>query len=223
MTRFTRRAFVAGSAAVAAGLAGCSSGGSDPSAQPELGDIASTATPNTDGTLPTPVAGGPDADVTVAVYEDYACPHCGTYSLDVFPQLASEYLQPGTIRYEFHDFPIPVDETVSWEAANAARAVQAAAGAQAYFEYSEVLFANQSNLSPETYVSLADDIGVDGTTVRQAATDRTYDDAILAARQHGQDRGVSGTPTVFVDDSVVQWNEIAYEPIRTAIEDAKSQ
>jgi len=223
MTRFTRRAFVAGSVAVAAGIAGCSSGGDEQSTPPELGDIASTATPNTDGTLPTPVAGDPDADVTVAVYEDYACPHCGTYSLDVFPQLASEYLRAGTVRYEFHDFPIPVDETTSWEAANAARAVQAAAGSQAYFEYSEALFANQSSLGPETYASLADDIGVDGATVRQAATDRTYDETIRAARQRGRDRGVSGTPAVFVDDSEVQWREVAYEPVRTAIEDARSQ
>jgi len=223
MTRFTRRAFVAGSVAVATGIAGCSSGGNEQSTPPELGDIASTSTPSTDGTLPRPVAGDPDADVTVAVYEDYACPHCGTYSLEVFPKVASEYLEPGTVRYEFHDFPIPVDETVSWQAANAARAVQAAAGSQAYFEYSEALFANQSNLGPDTYASLADDLGVDGATVRQAATDRTYDETIMADRQGGQDRGVSGTPAVYVNDSEVQWSEIAYEPVKEAIESARDQ
>jgi len=222
MTRFTRRAFVAGSVAVAAGIAGCSSGGDEQSTQPELGDIASTSTPSTDGTLRSPVAGDPDADVTVAVYEDYACPHCGTYSLDVFPRLASEYLEPGTVRYEFHDFPIPVDETVSWEAANAARAVQAAAGPQAYFEYSEALFANQSSLGPETYASLADDIGVDGPTVRGAATDRSYDETVSEDKRGGERRGVTGTPTVFVDDSRVEWNEVSYEPVRDAIEAARS-
>lgn len=223
MTRFTRRAFVAGSVAVAAGIAGCSSGGNEQSTPPEIGDIAETSTPNSDGTLPTPVAGDPEADVTVAVYEDYACPHCGTYSLEVFPKVASEYLEPGTVRYEFHDFPIPVDETVSWQAANAARAVQAAAGAQAYFEYSEALFANQSGLDPETYESLANDIGVDGATVRQAATDRTYDETVMTSRQRGRDRGVTGTPVVFVNDSQVQWNEIAYEPVKDAIESARNQ
>ena len=223
MTRFTRRAFVAGSVAVAAGIAGCSSSGEDQSTPPELGDIASTSTPTTGGTLPTPVAGDPDADVTVAVYEDYACPHCGTYSLDVFPQLASEYLRPGTVRYAFHDFPIPVDETASWEAANAARAVQAAAGSQAYFEYSEALFANQSNLGPDTYASLADDVGVDGATVREAATGRKHDETIQTDRQRGRDRGVTGTPTVFVDGSEVQWSEVAYEPVKDAIESAKDQ
>lgn len=223
MTRFTRRAFIAGGVAVAAGSAGCLSGGTEQSTPPELGDIAATSTPGTDGTLPTPVAGDPDADVTVAVYEDYACPHCGTYSLEVFPQVASEYLEPGTVRYEFHDFPIPVDETVSWQAANAARAVQVAAGPQAYFEYSEALFANQSSLGPDTYASLADDIGVDGATVRQAATDRSYDETVGADRQAGQDRGVTGTPTVFVDDSPVQWSEVSYEPVRDAIESARNQ
>lgn len=223
MKRFTRRAFVAGSVGLAAASAGCLSGGSETTSAPDLGDIASTSTPSTDGTLPTPVAGDPEADVTVAVYEDYACPHCATYSLEVFPQVASDYLEPGTVRYEFYDFPIPVDETISHQAANAARAVQAAAGSQAFFEYSEALFANQSDLGPETYASLADEVGVDGGTVRQAATDRTYDQTIAESRQAGIQRGVSGTPTVFVNDSQVQWSEIAYEPVRDAIESARGQ
>ncbi len=222
MQRFSRRAFIAGGVAVATGSAGCLSGGDEQSGTPALGDIAATSTPGDDGTLPSPVAGDPDADVTVAVYEDYACPHCATYSLDVFPQLASEYLEPGTVRYEFHDFPIPVDATVSWQAANAARAVQAAAGPQAYFEYSEALFRDQSNLGPEQYASLAEEFDVDGETVRQAATGERYNETVSADKQSGKDRGVTGTPTVFVDGSPVEWQEIAYEPVREAIESARS-
>ncbi|WP_324662215.1 DsbA family protein [Haloarcula sediminis] len=222
MQRFSRRAFIAGGVAVATGSAGCLSGGEDQSETPELGEIAATSTPSGDGRLPSPVAGDPDADVTVAVYEDYACPHCATYSLDVFPQLASEYLEPGTVRYEFHDFPIPVDEAVSWQAANAARAVQAVAGPQAYFEYSEALFGDQSNLGPNRYAALAEEFDIDGETVRQAATEERYSETVSADKQGGQDRGVSGTPTVLVDGSPVEWQEIAYGPVREAIEDARS-
>lgn len=220
MTRFTRRAFVAGGAAFAAGIAGCLSGGAESKSPNELGTIAESATPGPERPLPVPVAGDPEADVTVAVFEDYACPHCGDYSLDVFPQLASEYLEPGTVRYEFHDFPIPVNETVSWEAANAARAVQAAAGSQAYFEYSEALFANQSSLGPETYATLADDVGVDGPTVREAATGRKYDPTVSGDKQRGVDRGVTGTPTVFVDGTAV--SEPSYDAISDAIESARN-
>ncbi len=223
MKRFSRRTFIAGGVALAMGSAGCLGGGGESTTpSSELGTVADSTTPGSEQPLPTPVAGDPDADVTVAAFEDYACPHCATYSLEVFPKLANDYLEDGTVRYEFHDFPIPVDKTVSWQAASAARAVQAEAGAQAFYEYSEALFRDQSNLGPERYASLADDVGVDGATVREAATDRKYDPTVQADRQAGTDRGVTGTPVVFVDGSEVAWQEIAYEPVKDAIEAARS-
>lgn len=226
MTTWSRRAFLAGTAALATTTAGCLGGGSGNGSgagePPEIGTIADSSPPSGDQPLPTPVAGDPDADVTVAVFEDYACPHCATYSLEVFPQVAADYLETDEIRYEFHDFPIPVDEQVSWQAASAARAVQAAAGTQAFYVYSERLFANQSSLGPDTYASLAEGLDVDADTVRTAATERRYDETVEAAKQAGLDRGVQGTPTVFVDGEPVQWSEIAYEPVRDAIERARS-
>jgi len=227
MKRTSRRAFLAGAAALTTASAGCLSGGSGSdtpveAGTPAFGTIAETATPTERQPLPTPVAGDPEADVTVTVYEDYACPHCATYATEVFPQVAADYLESGDIRYEFYDFPVPVDETVSWEAANAARAVQAAAGPQAYYVYSERLFANQSSLGPSAYASLTEGLSVDGETVRGAATDRQYDQTVEANRQAGVDRGVQGTPTVLVDGDPVQWQEVAYEPVRDAIESARS-
>ena len=221
MTPFSRRQFLAGSVAVAAASAGCSSSEQQSDA-PELGTIAGTTPPTGGQPLPSPVAGDPDADVTVAVFEDYACPHCGTYSIEVFPQLAAEYLESSEIRYEFHDFPIPVDEQTSWQAANAARAVQAAAGNQAFFVYSERLFQNQDSLDLSLYESLTEGLDVDGADIRDAASERRYDQTISADRQRGIDRGVSGTPMVFVNGDPVEWQEIAYEPVREAIEDARS-
>lgn len=223
MTTWSRRAFLAGTTALATTTAGCLGGGSDDGSEPpEIGTIADSSPPTGDQPLPTPVAGDPDADVTVAVFEDYACPHCATYSLEVFPQVAADYLETDEIRYEFHDFPIPVDEQVSWQAASAARAVQAGAGTQAFYVYSERLFANQASLGPDTYASLTEGLDVDADTVRAAATERRYDGTVEAAKQTGLDRGVQGTPTVFVDGEPVQWSEIAYEPVRGAIESARS-
>jgi len=221
MKRSSRRSFVAGGVALATGIAGCLSGGGESTPSSDIGTIAESTTPGSEQPLPSPVAGDPDADVTVAAFEDYACGHCGTYSLQVFPRLANEYLEPGTVRYEFHDFPIPVNETVSWQAANAARAVQVAAGSQAYFEYSEALFENQSSLGPETYASLADEVGVDGATVREAATGRTYDPTVRGDRERGVNRGVSATPTVYVDGNAV--SEPTYDAISAAIDDARNQ
>ncbi|MFC7027981.1 DsbA family protein [Halomicroarcula sp. GCM10025324] len=213
MTRPTRRDVLATGVALAGATAGCLSQGSD-------GGQSPSTTP-TGETLPTPVAGDPDADVTVAVFEDYACPHCQTYSVEVYPQIAEAFLAGGAVRYEFHDFPIPVDEAVSWQAASAARAVQDAAGDAAFFTYSKRLFENQASLGPEAYAELTDGLNVDGEPVRQAAVDEQYRPTVAADRQAGIDSGVEGTPTVFVNGDPVEWREIAFEPVRDAIESAR--
>lgn len=214
MTRLSRRGFVAGSAALIGATAGCLSGPSDDGS-------GERSVPTASGQpLPSPVAGDPDADVTVTVWEDYACPHCQTYAQTVFPKVQENFLADGTVRYEFHDFPLPVDQTVSWQAANAARKVQAAAGDDAYFTYSKRLFDNQSTLGPDAYADLTDGLDVEGSAVRTAATGRTYDPTVRADRQRAEDMGIRGTPTVLVNGQPVEWQRVEYPPVRDAIEAA---
>ncbi|MFB6128497.1 MAG: DsbA family protein [Halorhabdus sp.] len=199
--RSTRRAFIGGLAAAGTvGLAGCG------------------ALSGSQDTLPTPVRGDPDADVTVAVFKDYACGHCARYTLDVFPDLVSEYIRPGTIRYEQYDFPIPLSEE-SWRAPNAARAVQDTVGEDAYWEYSHALYANQDRLGLALYAELAEQVGADPDTVRSAAAERTYDATVKADRQLGIDRGVRATPTIFVNGSPL--DSYAYDVVTRAIESAR--
>ncbi|WP_424004574.1 DsbA family protein [Haloarcula salina] len=219
MNRRTRRGFLTASLAALGATAGCLGGGSGSNTPTNSG--TPTPTPAPGQPLSTPVAGDPEADVTVAVYEDYACPHCQTYAEQVYPKVRETYISEGTIRYEFHDFPIPVDETVSWQAASAARAVQDEAGDEAFFTYSERLFANQSSLGPDAYAALTDGLSVDGETVRAAATGELYRPTVAKDRQNGIDRGVGGTPAVFVNDDPVEWQEIAFEPLQSAIESAR--
>lgn len=230
--RTTRRALVGAVGAGISALAGCFTVSQNESEGGGAGTQTSTATAtdtserDDSGTatsdvelLPTPVAGDPDAAVTVAVYEDFACPHCQTFNQDVYPDLRSEYVEPGAIRYEHHDLPIPVDETVSWQAPNAARAVQATVGDDAFYEYVHLLFANQRSLGPNTYEALADEVGADGATVRSAAENRRYDATIQADRQQGIDAGVRGTPTAFVNGELV---EATFDALRSAIDQSQS-
>lgn len=169
--------------------------------------------------VPIPVVGDPEAGVTVASFEDFACPHCRNYHLNVFPDIRSQYIDSGTIRYEHHDFPLPVT-SASRPAANAARAVQNLADDNAFFEYTKSLFENQRSLGPDTYASLANDLGLDGGAVREAATSGEYSNITDADRQNGRERGVRGTPTVFVDGSKL--DSFSYAAISAEIESALS-
>lgn len=164
--------------------------------------------------LPTPVRGDPDADVTVSVYEDFACPHCRDYTLSVLPKLTDEFIEPGTVRYERYDFPIPVHERWSWAAANAARSVQDGVGTDEFWRYSHLLYENQQQYSYELLGDLAEKVDGDPATVQMAAEDGVYREVLREDRKQGRNRGVTGTPTVFVNGKHV---EQSYEEVSRAI------
>lgn len=185
--RWSRRQVLAGGATLGGvALGGCLGGGGDGGEGRPV--------------LPTPVAGDPDAGVTVAVYLDFACPHCRTFHERVVPDLWSRYVEPGTVAYEHHDFPLPVDADVSWRAASAARSVQDRRDDATFFAYVGRLLAVQPDLGPDVYAREAAALGFDGPTTRRAAVEERYRPTVAADREAGVARGVRGTPTVFVDD-----------------------
>ncbi len=196
-----RRALLGMGGLAASTLAGC------------LGGASGGSGSQGGNTLPTPVQGNPDANTTVTVFEDFACPHCQTYNLEVLPTIASQYIDPGNIRYEHYDFPV-VNET-SWRAASAARAVQKRADTKQFFTYAKALYENQSRLGPDTYASLANGMDLKGGAVRKAAENQTYRPTVEANMATGKDRGVRATPTIFVGDRTV---EATVEAISSAIE-----
>lgn len=184
-----RRRFLATAGATVTAVSGCLGGSNS--------GVSADTTPTKQ--LETPVQGDPEAAVTVAVFKDYACPHCQEYTASTYPELKAEFLDAGDIRYEFHDFPIPVDPETSWQAACAARTVQEMAGIDSFWQYQKALFENQSSLGGETYAAVAGDLEVDSELVRQGAEDRQYEPTVSADRQTGIDLGVEGTPAVLVD------------------------
>lgn len=217
-TGTSRRQFLSVAAVTAVGtVSGCLTE-NDTAATSPAGTITSDDPGNATGdgsTLATPTRGDPDADVRVLVFEDFACPHCRDFSLSVAPEIASEYVDTEQISYEFYDFPLPVDEEVSWEAACAARAVQASDGSETFFSYAKALFENQSRLGPEVYEEVATQQGLDGATIRESAVNREYVGTVRADRQAARDLGFDSTPTVLVGDRIVR---PSYDAISAAIE-----
>jgi protein-disulfide isomerase len=218
-TRLTRRR-VLGVSAVAIATAGClgtseedSSGGTQTqTATPVSGTETSTDAPQgptpttTDGQLPPAVAGDPDADVTLEVYTDYACPHCANFALQGFPEIESKYVEDGTIRYEHRDLPLPVADPGSWVAASAAREVQSRYGAEAFFEYAEAIFENSRELGSnpgDLMARLADEQGLGSEAIRTAGVELANEETVRGDRQRGIELGVQGTPAFVVNEEVI--------------------
>jgi protein-disulfide isomerase len=197
--RTSRRSFLAvGGAAAVTALAGCSADESgtagseiDDGSRPGLGDEA--------------------APVTVTVFEDFSCPHCQRFTLQTTPTIVQQYVEPGDVRYLHADFPIPVDDW-SYPAANAGHAVFEEAGNDAFWRFLRSLFEakieEQRDYSLDVFEEIADEAADVGQAARTAASEGTYRERLDADRRRGENWGVRGTPTVFVDDEQVDLDGI---------------
>lgn len=50
--------------------------------------------------------GSKDAPVTIIEYASMTCPHCAAFTKDVFPQIKTNYIDTGKVRFIFREFPL---------------------------------------------------------------------------------------------------------------------
>jgi protein-disulfide isomerase len=140
----------------------------------------------------------------------------------VEPKLYEKYVKDGTLRLEWKDFPYQGRESVT--AALAARAAQAQGR---FWEYHDLIYENQSSgnsggYNEENLTALAEEAGLDVDRFREDLEGVRYDDVVQADFREGQDLGISGTPTFFINDRAL----VGLQPLATfeeAIEEAERE
>ncbi len=175
--------------------------------------------PNADQ-LPRPTLG--DGPVTIDVYEDMGCPACHTFIDEMFPTIEEELIETGRVTYHHYDFPAGANERTV-PIANAARAVQDDTHtdddpAGAFFEYKAQVFVTET-WDDSTLTSIADDHGADPEFVQEALDEERYYPQLLADFEHGENRDVHATPTVFVEGAHVDHSD--FNDILSHVEDAE--
>ncbi len=115
------------------------------------------------------------------------------------PELKNEYIENGTLRLEWRDFPYLGQESV--DAALAARAAQRQGR---FWEYHELLYENQSaGFSRVRLIELAREAGLDVEKFESDLASGRYEAAVARDFQEGQQMGVSGTPTFIINGEVL--------------------
>jgi protein-disulfide isomerase len=165
--------------------------------------------------------GDPNAPVKVDVYEDFRCSACKNYTQNFEPQIFQTYVETGKVYYTFHSF-IVVDTNdgadASYRSANAAMC----AAEQGYFwEYHDTLFANQvtedaSLFSNERLAIMAQNLNLDMTAFNQCFKETRYASNIRNDISQGQSMRITGTPSIFVNGTLVQ----SFDQVATAIDTA---
>ena len=177
------------------------------------------------GTAGQPTLGSSDATVEVVEFADFKCPACSVFKTQVFPQLKSDYIDTGKIRFSFLNFPLPLGPD-SWTAANAVECVYHEIGNQAFWDYYHGLFVNQGPehrtwATPDLLVQLAEDYidePVDTDSLRSCIVNERYRGEAERDREIGAAAEIPGTPTVFVNGQMLR--DFRYGTIAGAIDRA---
>ena len=138
------------------------------------------------------------------------------------PELYEKYVKDGTLRLEWKDFPYQGQESV--DAALAARAAQAQGK---FWEYHDLIYANQSSgnsggYTEESLTALAEEAGLDVDRFRKDLESARHEAVVQADFEEGQELGISGTPTFFINGRVL----VGLQPLATfeeAIEEAERE
>jgi protein-disulfide isomerase len=142
------------------------------------------------------VRGSGSAAVTLLVYGDYECPY--TRALEVTVGRLRR-LDRDSFRYVFRYFPLRETHPHAEQAAEAAEAVYALAGPDAFWVMHDALFRDQDDLESTALERHATAAGVDPNAYRDALETRRFAERIERDVQSGRANGVDGTPSIFIN------------------------
>ena len=161
--------------------------------------------------------GKPDAKVTVNEYFSLTCTHCAAFAQGTFPELKEKLIDPGLVRWVFHDYPL---DQVALTAAMVARYLPV----DRYEPFVNALFASQNSWAfnrgaepTEQLWKVAGLAGMSRATFDKAVSDTDLRTWILKQQQDDQNQWkIDSTPS-FVIDNQKYAGEMSFEAFRKLI------
>lgn len=139
------------------------------------------------------------APITLVEYASVTCPHCASWSLSVFPKLKEKYIDSGKVRYVFREFPTPPVDL-----ANAGHLLANCAPEDKFFDLLHVQFKRQTEIRTSSdikgeFLKLASSAGMNAADFEACMTNQAEVDRLQSVIIEGENNGVTGTPTFFIN------------------------
>ena len=155
------------------------------------------APPVLDEAVPIPINGAPvkgpaNAKITLVEFSDFQCPYCAAAVHRIDEVMAKH---PADVRLVFKQFPLDIHS----QAALAAEAALAAHAQGKFWPMHDRLYANFRTLSQEKIDQIAREVGLDLVRFTKDLKSGKYKPVVAKEQAEGEQAGVAGTPTLFVD------------------------
>lgn len=142
-----------------------------------------------------PAWGPANAPVTIVEFSDYQCPYCKLFYDETLPQIRQTY--EGQIRFVYRDFPLARIHPHSQKAAEAS---ECADDQGRFWNYHDLLWANQTALDVDSLKAYAAQLGLDAATFDDCLDSGKNAQEVQNDYSDGVSYGVTGTPTFFIND-----------------------
>lgn len=161
------------------------------------------------------VLGDPNAPVTVIEFTDLQCPFCQRHHQQTYTLIKANYIDTGKVKYVIRDFPLSSIHPLAQKAGEAAECVRdAAKNDEAYFEYVDVVFEKQPQISLSNLKLWAQE---QGYNIDSCLDSGKFANEVKKDFADGSAAGVGGTPSVFVNGKMIEGAQ-PYSVFEQAIE-----
>lgn len=184
-----------------------------PSATPSASASASPVAITNGRPIP---LGSAAAPVTITLYEDFHCPHCGQFEEQFGPTI-TQAQESGAARVEL--YPMSFIDEGSVTAANAMACAAEAGFGQAYYLG---LFANQNlQWSDPQLIELASKVGGSPSeTFKTCVNRRAHADWVTSINAAADTNGIQQTPTMLINGKEVDIATLTPDSLKAMITDA---
>ncbi len=156
--------------------------------------------------------GPKDAKVQIVEFSDFQCPYCSR-AAKAAAKVKEKYSDK--VRFVFRHFPLSFHKN----ARLASQASLAAAAQGKFWEYHDLVFANQRTMERADLEKYAQQLKLDVKKFKQALDEKTYEKAVDADIKLGGEVFISGTPTMFLNGKRVR-NPTDFDLVSKQIEKA---
>ncbi|PIS05168.1 MAG: hypothetical protein COT81_02400 [Candidatus Buchananbacteria bacterium CG10_big_fil_rev_8_21_14_0_10_42_9] len=137
--------------------------------------------------------GNPEAKVVIEEYSDFECPFC-QQAAPILKKVVEKF--GDKIQFIYKDFPLI---NIHSNALVAALAGRCAFEQAQFWEFHDLMFADQSKLSATDLKRGAFQLGLDSFQFNECLDSNKYFDDVNAEFEEGISRGVKATPTFFIN------------------------
>lgn len=167
--------------------------------------------------------GDPNAPVKMTNYSDFQCPYCKRFADETEKQIVDTYVATGKVYFVFVPFG-PGGNYIGQESKDAAMAAFCAGDQGKFWEYHDILFANQTgenvgDFTEKRLAAMAEAIGLDMAKFQACVKSMQFESKLAEGISEGVKAGIQGTPSFMVNGQKIEGAQ-PYSIFQEAIEKA---